>query len=89
MSGKSGQATPERPIRTHRDLDVYRNAVDAAMEIFRRSRGFPKDETYSLTSQILRSSRSVAANLVEAWRKRRYEASFIAKHLDRWLIREK
>jgi four helix bundle protein len=69
-------------IRSHRDLDVYRKAFDAAMEIFELSRGFPKEETYSLTDQIRRSSRSVCACLAEAWRKRRYEAAFISKLSD-------
>jgi four helix bundle protein len=69
-------------VRSHRDLDVYKAAMDAAMEVFEVSRGFPREEVYSLTSQIRRSSRSVAANLVEAWRKRRYEAAFIAKLSD-------
>lgn len=69
-------------IQTHHDMDVYRAAVDAAMEIFQLTRTFRKEETYSLTSQILRSSRSVAANFVEAWRKRRYEAAFISKLSD-------
>lgn len=58
-------------IRTHRDLEVYQRACNAAMEIFGKTRSFPKEEVYSLTSQMLRSSRSVAANLTEAWRKRR------------------
>jgi len=52
------------------------------MDIFFKSRAFPKEEIYSLTSQIRRSSRSVAANIAEAWRKRRYEASFISKVSD-------
>jgi four helix bundle protein len=66
-------------IQKHTDLDVYTKAFDAAMSIFEASKRFPKDETYSLTDQIRRSSRSVCANLAEAWRKRRYEAAFIAK----------
>lgn len=49
------------------------------MRIFETSKSFPKEETYALTDQIRRSSRSVCANLAEAWRKRRYEAAFIAK----------
>jgi four helix bundle protein len=73
MSGK---------IVSHRDLEVYRRAFDAAMQIFEISRKFPKEETYSLTDQIRRSSRSVGANITEAWRKRRYEAAFIAKLSD-------
>ena len=71
-----------RKIQTHRDLDVYGKAFDSAMLIFEQSRAFPKEETYSLTDQIRRSSRSVCANLAEAWRKRRYPASFISKLSD-------
>ena len=52
------------------------------MELFELSKSFPKEETYSLTDQIRRSSRSVCANLAEAWRKRRYEAAFISKLSD-------
>ena len=66
-------------IRTHRDLEVYRLAFDAAMEIFELSKNFPKEEVYSLTDQMRRSSRSVTANLAEAWRRRRYEAAFVNK----------
>jgi four helix bundle protein len=63
----------------HQDLIVYRKAVEAAMQIFEISKSFPKEETYSLTDQIRRSSRSVPANIAEAWRKRRYAAAFISK----------
>src|SRR5207249_768741 len=70
MSGK---------IRCHRDLDIYQRAFGTAMEVFELSKAFPKEETYSLTDQIRRSSRSVSANIAEAWRKRRYEAAFISK----------
>jgi four helix bundle protein len=69
-------------IISHQDLEVYRRAFDAAMQIFEASKKFPREETYSLTDQIRRSSRSVCANLAEAWRKRRYEAAFIAKLSD-------
>ncbi len=69
-------------VQSHRDLEVYKRSVSCAMEIFRRTRGFPKEEIYSLTSQVRRSSRSVSANLCEAWRKRRYEAAFVAKLSD-------
>jgi four helix bundle protein len=68
----------ERVLR-HQDLEVYKKGFDAAMQIFEISKSFPKEETYSLTNQIRRSSRSVCANLAEAWRKRRYEAAFISK----------
>ena len=71
-----------KKIRTHNDLEVYQKAFDAAMQIFELSRSFPKEETYSLTDQIRRSSRSVGSNLAEAWRKRRYEAAFISKLSD-------
>ncbi len=66
-------------IRSHKDLDVYRLAFDLAMKIFNTSKTFPIEERYSLTDQIRRSSRSVCANIGEAFRKRRYEKSFIAK----------
>ena len=52
------------------------------MKIFQKSKSFPKEECYSLTDQVRRSSRSVCANLAEAWRKRRYEASFLSKLSD-------
>jgi four helix bundle protein len=68
----------EKIVR-HQDLDVYKKAFEAAMEIFEISKNFPKEETYSLTDQIRRSSRSVCANIAEAWRKRRYLAAFISK----------
>src|SRR4051812_24560054 len=69
-------------ILSHRDLQVYQKAMATAMDVFQLSKSFPKEETYSLTDQIRRSSRSVCANLVEAWRKRRYQAAFISKLSD-------
>lgn len=66
-------------ITTHRDLQVYAKAFDASMKIFELSKAFPKEERYSLVDQMRRSSRSVCANLAEAWRKRRYEAAFVCK----------
>ena len=66
-------------IKNHKDLIAYQKAYRAAMQIFELSKKFPTEEKYSLTDQIRRSSRSVCANLAEAWRKRRYEAAFIAK----------
>ncbi|MCI0463785.1 MAG: four helix bundle protein [Gemmataceae bacterium] len=66
-------------VQSHTELESYRKAFEAAMELFERSKGFPKEETYSLTDQIRRSSRSVCANLAEAWRRRRYRAAFINK----------
>jgi four helix bundle protein len=69
-------------IRSYEEMHVYQNALKKAMRIFELSRSFPQEEKYSLTDQIRRSSRSVCANLAEAWRKRRYEAAFVAKLSD-------
>jgi four helix bundle protein len=69
-------------IRTHKELDVYQIAFDAAMQIFTISKTFPKEEGFSLTDQIRRSSRSVCTNISEAYRKRKYPKSFIAKLAD-------
>lgn len=69
-------------ITRHTELQVYQRAFDLAMELFRISKSFPVEERYSLTDQMRRSSRSVCANLAEAWRKRRYEAAFVAKLSD-------
>ncbi|HLP91303.1 MAG TPA: four helix bundle protein [Nostocaceae cyanobacterium] len=71
-----------KPIKNHKDLEVYQMAFDAAMKIFELSKKFPIEERFSLTDQIRRSSRSVCANLAESWRKRRYEAAFLAKLSD-------
>jgi four helix bundle protein len=71
-----------RRISSVRDLEVYRVAFDAAMKIYELSKNFPQEEKYSLTDQIRRSSRSVCANLAEAWRKRKYRAVFISKLTD-------
>jgi len=65
-----------------RDLKVYQAAFSSAMDIFRLSERFPKEEKYSLTDQIRRSSRSVCSNLAEGWHKRRYLAAFIHKLTD-------
>ncbi len=69
-------------IRRHTDLEVYQRAFDVAMKIFEVSKAFPREETYSLTDQIRRSSRSVCANIAEAWRKRRYPLAFVSKLSD-------
>jgi four helix bundle protein len=66
-------------VQSHSELESYRKAFEAAMQLFEQSRRFPKEETYSLTDQVRRSSRSVCANLAEAWRRRRYRAAFINK----------
>jgi four helix bundle protein len=69
-------------INHFRELDVYRTAMDSTMQVFQLSKSFPVEERYSLTDQMRRSSRSVCANLAEAWRKRRYQAAFISKLSD-------
>jgi len=76
------QVRESKLILSHRDLIVYQRAMELAREVFEMSKLFPKEETYSLTDQIRRSSRSVAANIAEAWRKRRYEAAFASKLSD-------
>jgi four helix bundle protein len=72
------KSIPER-IRKHTELPVFQMAFQLAIETFEISRKFPKEETYSLTDQIRRASRSVCSNTAEAWRKRRYEAAFVCK----------
>ena len=67
-------------IRSVEDLNVYKRAYQAAMEVFRLSRSFPKEEQYSLTAQVVRASRSVAANIREGFAKREYENVFF-RHL--------
>ncbi len=69
-------------VKVHSDLEVYQLAFAVAMEIFELSKKFPVEERYSLTDQIRRSSSSVCANMAEAWRKRRYQAAFVAKLSD-------
>lgn len=66
----------------YKDLKVYKLAYKLAMEIFQITRSFPKEEKYSLTDQITRSSRSVTSNLAEAWKKRRYVKMFVSKVVD-------
>ncbi len=72
----------QKLIQNHEDWEVYQIAFEAAMQIFELSKKFPIEERYSLTDQIRRSSRSVCANLAEAWRKRLYKAAFVAKLSD-------
>jgi four helix bundle protein len=72
----------KKSFYSHEDLVVFQLAFETAMKIFEMSKKFPQEEKYSLTDQIRRSSRSVCANLAEAWRKRRYKAAFIAKLSD-------
>ena len=69
-------------VRHFRELRVYQDAFGAAMKIYELSKSWPKEERYSLTDQIRRASRSVSANIAEAWRKRRYPAHFTSKLSD-------
>ncbi len=66
-------------VKHFRELRVYREAFESAMQIFEHSKQWPKEERYSLTEQIRRSSRSVCEQIAEAWRKRRYIAHFRSK----------
>ena len=78
----SGSGTQAKGFRGHRDLKVYQLAYSLAMHIFKESKTFPQEERYSLTSQIRRSSRSVAANIAEGFRKRQYPSMFVSKLAD-------
>ena len=69
-------------IESFRDLNVYKLAVELQQEIFELTKIFPKEETYSLTDQIRRASRSIGGNIAEAWHKRRYPAHFLSKLSD-------
>jgi four helix bundle protein len=62
-----------------RELDVYQGAMSLVLSIFELTKHFPIEERYALTNQIRRSSRSVCANLAEAWRRRRYQAAFVLR----------
>jgi four helix bundle protein len=80
-SPQVGEPDPPRKqvIRHHWELEVHKLAVDVAMQIFELSKKWPPEEKFSLTDQARRSSRSVAAQIAEAWRKRKYEAAFVSK----------
>ena len=71
-----------QPISSFRDLRAYKLAVELQQMVFELSKTFPREELYSLTDQIRRSSRSIGANLAEAWHKRRYIAHFASKLTD-------
>ena len=68
--------------KSFRDLIVYQKAKAVSRRIFELSKKFPKEETYSMTDQIRRSSRSIGAQIAEAWGKRRYKKHFISKITD-------
>jgi len=69
-------------ISSFRDLRIYKLAFEVQQEIFEISKGFPVEERYALADQIRRASRSIGANLAEAWQKRRYVAHFVSKLTD-------
>ncbi len=69
-------------VKSFRDLEVYKLAREVAKRIFILTKGFPREETYSLTDQMRRSSRSIGAQIAEAWGKRRYEMHFVSKLTD-------
>lgn len=66
-------------ITHHWQLDVYQLSIEAGMSLFELSKKFPREEMYSLTDQVRRSSRSVSSHISEGWRRRRYEAAFCEK----------
>ena len=68
--------------RSFRDLIVYQKTRAVAKRIFEATKSFPREEMYSLTDQVRRSSRSVGAQIAEAWAKRRYEKHFVSKLTD-------
>jgi four helix bundle protein len=85
-------------IETFEDLDTYRAACELDFAVFETTKSWPKEEMYSLTDQVRRSSRSIGANIAEAWAKRRYPAHFTSKLTDadaelqetlHWLCRAK
>ena len=88
----------DRNVESFSELDTYQEACALDFAIFKHTRSWPKEEMYSLTDQIQRSSRSVGANIAEAWAKRRYPAHFTSKLTDadaelqeslHWLLRAK
>ena len=69
-------------VRSYRELRVYKAAVELRRQVFDASNAWPREERYALTDQVRRSSRSVGANIAEAWSKRRYPRHFVAKLTD-------
>ncbi len=81
VKGRIGEPA-KKSVRHFRDSDVYQNALATGLRVYERTKRFPAEEKYSLTDQIRRSSRSVCANIAEAWRKRHYQAAFVSKLSD-------
>jgi four helix bundle protein len=76
------QVTVRSAIRTFKDLEVYQESFRLAMEVFKLTQGFPKEELYGLTAQMRSASRSVPANIAEGWAKRRHVLVFKRQLLD-------
>ncbi len=82
MNYKIEYLVVSKKYKGYKDLKVFQLSYRLALEIFQITKGFPKEELYSLTDQIRRSSRSVSANISEAWRKRKYPKYFVSKLID-------
>jgi four helix bundle protein len=83
-SYKNNHKTPTmaEQIRSFRDLHVYQEAFDLQQLIFNMTKPWPDEEKFALTNQVRRSSRSIGANISEAWAKRRYPSHFVSKLTD-------
>jgi four helix bundle protein len=79
MVGDKPTSQETKKIKYHWEIDTYKLSIEAAMEIYERSKSFPEAEKYSLTDRIRKSSRSVSAQIAEGWRRRKYRAAFVNK----------
>lgn len=82
MKGINNTTKANKLVTNYRDLEVYKAALQFQQAIFKASKKFPREEMFSLTDQIRRSSRSIGANIAESWAKRRYQAHFLSKLTD-------
>src|SRR4029077_17699350 len=82
LKSRSRENEMSEKISSFKDLRVYKLAFELQQEIFETSKRFPAEERYALTDQVRRASRSIGANLAEAWQKRRYVAHFVSKLTD-------
>jgi len=76
------QVSKKHVIRAFKDLEVYQGSFNLAMELFKLTQRFPREELYALTTQMRNASRSIPANIAEGWAKRRYEMVFKRQLLD-------
>jgi four helix bundle protein len=79
MRRKGEKIKMKKAIKSHRELEVYQMALEGAVRVFKLTQEFPQEERYSLVDQGRRASRSVCANIAEAWRRRRYKGAFVNK----------